>query len=56
MRQPKGTKVYDGGEKFFDGNTIIFPEFEMALGLSANPKKPQGTKGVRKSEVDNEGD
>jgi len=34
VKQRKGTKVYDGGEKFFDRYTIIFPGFEMALGLS----------------------
>ena len=55
MRQPKGTKVYDGGEKFFDRYTIIFPGFEMALGLSGDPNKPQGTKGVRKNEADDKG-
>lgn len=42
MKQPKGTKVYDGREKFFDRYTIIFPGFEMALGLSGNPNSPQG--------------
>ena len=42
MKQRKGTKVYDGGEKFFDRYTIIFPGFEMALGLSGNPNSPQG--------------
>ena len=42
MKQRKGTKVYDGEEKFFDRYTMIFPGFEMALGLSGNPNSPQG--------------
>ena len=41
-KPPKGTHVYDSGDRTIDRYTIIFPKAEMAMSLSLNPDSPQG--------------